>query len=275
MNTIFHIISAKSDDLHELEVLSAYASSVEGLVGIDEMEGGWDFCFDSASASKEFYDIVVEVSPDLELESRTVANENWNQIWEESFEPVVVNDYCAIIAPHHDQSVKVKHVINILPEMSFGTGHHETTYMMIDTMTNLEMVGKKVLDFGCGTGVLAILAAKEGAASVHAIDYDELCISSTRNNTQVNHCGHITVQLGDATAIADTYDIILANVNRNVLIAAAERFAQHIVAKGFLLLSGVLLSDEKDLLQIYGDFHFKLVDRKEKGEWVAFLFEKS
>ncbi|HMQ07982.1 MAG TPA: 50S ribosomal protein L11 methyltransferase [Saprospiraceae bacterium] len=205
-----------------------------------------------------------------------LKNENWNAVWEASFKPVILNDFCSIIAGFHPPEQNTRFTIRIDPKMAFGTGHHETTYMMIQEMEGLDFHGKKILDLGCGTGVLAILSEKMGASHVKAIDNDPLAFENTMENIITNQCKNIEVGCGSIENIGkEEYDIVLANINRNVLVDNAAGIMEVLVKGGVLLLSGVLRSDIHAITSVYNDFHGIKLKTICKGEWVCIQFKKS
>ncbi len=212
--------------------------------------------------------------------TRTVTpQQNWNAQWESSFEPIIVNDFVrrtpwvAIRAGFHQAIQQVKYEIIITPKMSFGTGHHPTSYMMIEQMGTLDFKNKTVLDFGTGTAVLAILAEKMGALAVDAIDNDDWSIENAGENIATNNCFKIELHKSDSIASGKIYDIILANINLNVI--QSNLHAINAVGKkgSKLLISGFLKSDEEVLLKAlheHGIIHHKTCQR---GEWISLLAE--
>ena len=200
---------------------------------------------------------------------------NWNEEWEKNFDPIVVSDLCAVRAPFH-ASYEVKYEIVIEPKMSFGTGHHETTFMILTYLLENEFDSKTVLDMGCGTSVLAILAEMRGATTIDAIDIDEWCVENSEENVARNHCKHIKVQLGDATKIPSeaTYDTIIANINRNILLNDMAIYTLALKAGGSLFLSGFYKEDLPIIIEACNNLGLQFVDNKERNNWVAALFVK-
>lgn len=200
-----------------------------------------------------------------------VREQNWNKVWENNFQPVVVNNFCAIRAEFHEPILKVEHEIVITPKMSFGTGHHATTYMMIEQMRYINFNHKTVFDFGTGTGILAILSKKLGAANVVAIDIDAWSIDNAKENVTRNHCSNISLSL--STQIPHKkFDIILANINRNVILDYLPQLKKTLSAKGYLLLSGLLSSDENDIVEACTKNKLLLVKQTERNNWISLLF---
>ena len=200
----------------------------------------------------------------------TLEEKNWNEMWESNFEPVLIERFCAIRAEFHKPIPGVEHEIVITPKMSFGTGHHATTYMMIDQMGDIDFKEKTVLDFGTGTGILAILAEKLGAKSIYAIDVEEWSYANALENIQKNKCSKISVQLTSQIPEV-TYDVIVANINRNVILQYLTELEERLNENGWLLISGLLLSDENDIRQ---SCSLKFVKQSSRGNWISLLFIK-
>ncbi len=194
---------------------------------------------------------------------------NWNEEWEKNFNPIIVDDQCSVRAPFHDRP-NTKYDIVIEPKMSFGTGHHETTHMMIQHILKNDFKGKSVLDMGCGTGVLAILAAMKEANKIDAIDIDNWCYVNSLENVERNNASHITVLEGDASLLKGRrYDIIIANINRNILLKDISIYASCLNEEGQLFLSGFYDNDIPLIMEEsnkYGlEFHTKL----ERNSWAS------
>ena len=202
-----------------------------------------------------------------------MEEQNWNEVWESNFQPVVVGDFCAVRAHFHQPITHVAHEIIITPKMSFGTGHHATTYMMMEQMQGITFKDKEVFDFGTGTGILAILAEKLGARKVTAIDVDEWSIENTRENMERNGCKHIDVTL--STTIPHTqFDVILANINRNVLLQYADQLNSACKDNALLLLSGLMTQDASDINEAFTQQGFRLLKRTDRTNWISLLFAK-
>jgi ribosomal protein L11 methyltransferase len=205
-----------------------------------------------------------------------VPQKNWNELWESNFEPIQIRDQIWVRATFHPERPDFPYEIVIDPKMAFGTGHHETTSMMMDLMLTADMVGKKVLDMGCGTGILAILASKLGASAVTAIDYDEVCYESTIENSALNHIGNIVPICGSKEAIPDErYHIILANINRNILLEQIERYSEVLLPDGEIYFSGFYESPDLEIItdeaRKYG---LKYINHLKTKDWVAAKFVK-
>ncbi len=205
--------------------------------------------------------------------SRTIREENWNALWESSFDPVIIPGRVAVRAGFHEPVAGVAYEIVITPKMSFGTGHHATTWMMMDMMFGIDCKGLRVLDFGAGTGILAILAEKMGAAHIDAVDLDSWCIENMEENLQLNHAARISVQQSDRLPENETYDIILANINRNFLLEHARGLISLLNPGGLLLLSGFLEDDETDITNAYLPLGSQVLVRRERNKWAALTFK--
>ena len=203
-----------------------------------------------------------------------IKEQNWNQVWESNFQPVIVDNFCAIRADFHQPIMHVQHEIIITPKMSFGTGHHATTYMMIEHMQYINFTNKEVLDFGTGTGILAILAEKLGAAGIIAIDNDEWSFKNAKENTQKNSCTKIDVQLSSVLP-GKKFDVILANINKNILLKYITYLESIVKENSILLLSGLLQDDKQDIIEAYTQNNFKLQSEKVRANWLSLLFINS
>lgn len=207
----------------------------------------------------------------IEFNKKEVAQTNWNSEWEKNFSPIQVDDLVSIRAPFHENP-NLKYDIVIEPKMSFGTGHHETTHMMIQHLLQLDLKGKKVLDMGCGTGILAILAEKLGATNLDAIDIDNWCYVNSIENIDRNNCIHINVAEGDASLISKKYDVIIANINRNILLNDMHIYAKALNKDGILLLSGFYKSDIEIIKDKVTNHKLTYVNQLERNNWVALQF---
>lgn len=209
--------------------------------------------------------------PDLKYSfvKTLIPDRNWNEEWEKNFDPIIVNDQCLIKAPFHTGLPKFEFEILIEPKMSFGTGHHATTHLIIEKMLKMEFENQNVLDMGCGTGVLAILAEMKGASSTDAIDIDDWAFENTLENIERNSCKHINVIQGGAESIPSNafYDIILANINRNILTSDMWLYAQHMKSGSQILLSGFYTSDISELDGVAHGLGLKRQDQNSREEW--------
>jgi len=200
---------------------------------------------------------------------KEIEQENWNATWEQNFQPIIVDDICMIRAPFHE-AISVEYDIVIEPKMSFGTGHHETTHMMLQHILQLDVKGKTVLDMGSGTGVLAILAGMRGATTIDAIDIDNWCYLNAKENVERNGMGFISVYEGDVALLeGKKYDLIIANINRNILLADLPSYAKSLNTGGVLLLSGFYKEDLEMISQKCTDLALKFEKNLERNNWVA------
>jgi ribosomal protein L11 methyltransferase len=205
-----------------------------------------------------------------------VADENWNAEWEKNFSPLIIDDQCYVRATFHEPRPEFPYEIVIDPKMAFGTGHHQTTTMVMQYILATDVKGANILDMGCGTGILAILAAKLGAKSLTAIDYDDICYESTIENASLNNVDNLIAFCGSKEIIPnDAYDIIFANINRNILLDQIHRYAEVLKNGGKIFFSGFYL--EPDLAMITEEcakYNISFVNHKQNGDWVAAQFEK-
>jgi ribosomal protein L11 methyltransferase len=204
-----------------------------------------------------------------------IKEENWNAIWESNFEPVRVDDFVGIRAnfhPHFDPPVQYE--INITPKMSFGTGHHGTTFTVMQMMQEMDFKGKSVYDFGTGTGILAILAEKMGATEVLAVDNDDWCIENANENLGANESTRILVEKVDSAIQDRTFDIILANVNRHIIEANMFELTKVSKNDSFLVLSGLLIEDQQDMINLAAQNGWNFLKIKQKEGWISLLFDK-
>ena len=220
-------------------------------------------------------EVQVLKSPEFEIDYivNEIAPVNWNEAWEQHFEPIVVSNTCAVRAPFHNP-YGVPFEIVIEPKMSFGTGHHETTFMMLQFILENDFQGKRVLDMGCGTAVLAILASMKRAKTLDAIDIDDWCVENSEENIARNQCQNIAVKLGDATLLPSQkiYDTILANINRNILLQDMERYVASLKKGGELYLSGFYIEDLPQIKACCNNLGLIFVENKEKNKWVSAKF---
>lgn len=210
--------------------------------------------------------------------SKEIPQQNWNARWEENFSPIQVANTCVVRAPFHEKP-SVRYDIVIEPKMSFGTGHHETTHMMLDHILDLDCEDKTVLDMGSGTGVLAILAAMKGASDVDAIDIDHWCYVNATENVQRNDCAFIKIFEGTVALLSEPrfyakkYHIVLANINRNILLEDMAQYVSHLSTEGYLLMSGFYDQDLGMIKEKAQSLGLVYIRHKEKNDWVAAVFK--
>jgi ribosomal protein L11 methyltransferase len=221
-------------------------------------------------------EIISEISEltELSFTISKVKQENWNAEWESNYTPVFINKTCVIRAHFHNAFPDVRHEIIITPKMSFGTGHHETTSLMMNEMLELNFKGKSVLDMGSGTGVLAILASKLGAINLVGIDFDKWAFKNAKENTVLNNISNIHLIHGDVNAIGNAkYDVILANINRNIILNDIEIYIGAMADAAIILFSGFLEEDVPLILERTEQLGLQLVVSKNKNKW-QFLYLK-
>ena len=199
---------------------------------------------------------------------KKIKQENWNEKWESNYFPVIINDICAIRAPFH-KKINCKYELIIMPKMSFGTGHHETTELMIKQILNLNFKNKNVLDVGCGTGVLSILASKLSANQVTGIDTDDWAFQNSIDNSKLNNVDDIHFFHGDVHSITkNKYDYIFANINLNTIIDQLSTYINLITSKGSILISGFYEENEEIILTLVKKLKLKVVTKKNKNKWL-------
>ncbi len=211
-----------------------------------------------------------------DIRVKTIDQKNWNEAWEQSFEPVEINDACIIKAPFHQVKTNHQYEIIIEPKMSFGTGHHETTWLMLDTITNLELSGSEVLDVGSGTGVLSVLASKKGANHIVAIDNEEWAYWNALENIDRNRCDNILVYQGTVDLVQNLcYDVIFANINIQVLLSEIPKYSNLLNPGGLILFSGYLKGNEQSLKEKAEHVNLQYESSRTKHEWVASIYQKT
>jgi ribosomal protein L11 methyltransferase len=199
---------------------------------------------------------------------------NWNEEWEKNFEAIEVDGKCHVRAPFHEKT-NAEYDIVIEPKMSFGTGHHETTHMMIQHILETDFTNRKTLDMGCGTAILAILAEMKGAQPIDAIDIDNWCYLNSIENAERNNCNHISVYEGDASLlVGKKYDIIIANINRNILLNDMQQYVDCLNENGILFLSGFYTEDIPVITESCTSKGLSYVKQFVRNNWVALKFEK-
>jgi ribosomal protein L11 methyltransferase len=210
------------------------------------------------------------------IRARKLPDQNWNEIWESEYQPVLVDSRCFIRAPFHTVKSGVKYDIIISPKMSFGTAHHETTRGMLQMMLTLDLKGKDVLDLGCGTGILAILAGKMGAKTISALDTDPWAYRNALENIALNRCHNIEVLQAELSFISNrTYDVLLANINLNSLLGLMDNFPGRLRIGGILMLSGFFSGDLERISHAAGRNGLEFVVKQVMNNWVVAVYRKA
>jgi ribosomal protein L11 methyltransferase len=253
-----------------------------GEIGFDTFEE-LDFGFKAYIPSVDFNRELLEQQLDpfknmfsFSYEIMLIPQKNWNQVWESNFEPIKIKDQIFVRATFHQPQPEFPYEIVIDPKMAFGTGHHQTTSMMLESILENNFENKMVLDMGCGTGILAIMASKSGASQIVAIDYDPICFESTIENATLNDITNIVARCGSKEVIPEKqFDIILANINRNILLDQMKRYAEVLAAKGEVYISGFYESPDLEILIAEAEVNdLKYISHKVNKEWVCAKFIK-
>lgn len=258
------------------EILIAELSE-NGYDTFIEHEDGFSAFIPSENFKQDILDEVLQILPkevNYSIEKQELEDVNWNQEWEKNFEPILVENQIYLHADFHEKRDEIPYQINIQPKMSFGTGHHETTYLMLKTMLTMDFKDKFVLDMGCGTSVLAVFAKQKEAKHVLAIDNDTWAFENSLENAKRNQV-EIDVKLGDASLLENqTFDVILANINKNILLQDMEKYVENLNENGFLLMSGIYNFDVEDITEIAEELGLTYISKEEKNSWCAVKFQK-
>ena len=258
------------------EILIAELGAV-GFESFVENEDGVTAYIQKEEWNSNILDTIFVLNSDefsIEYNQNEVEQTNWNAEWEKNFTPIEVDEIVSIRAPFHENS-NLKYDIVIEPKMSFGTGHHETTHMMVQHLLQLDLNNKQTLDMGCGTGILAIFAEMKGAKPIDAIDIDNWCYENSIENVTRNNCHHISVFEGDSSLLINKkYDLIIANINRNILLMDMKVYANCLKEKGILLLSGFYEEDIPIIDAEVSKYNLKLESFIQRNNWVALKYNK-
>ena len=205
-----------------------------------------------------------------------IEKKNWNEEWEKNYEPIIVDDRCMIRANFHQPEKNYPYEVIITPKMSFGTGHHQTTYLMVKNQLDMDHKNKMVMDAGCGTAILAVMASKLGAMKVEAFDIDEWSVINGQENAEVNSCNNINIRQGKISDLTfdRNFDIILANINKNILLVEMAQYSAYLNSSGHLLLSGFYEKDIPDLMEEAQRYGLEFVRSDERENWAALLLKK-
>ena len=229
---------------------------------------------DDESGVQQIIDDLKDVT--IRYTKKEIIQQNWNEEWESNFHPILVADQCYIRAEFHESKPEIPYEVIIQPKMSFGTGHHETTHLMVEYILETEFEGKDVLDMGCGTSILGILAKMKGANYVEAIDFDQWAVDNSIENAERNKV-ELNIKLGDSSSLGGKeFDIILANINKNVLMRDIPNYVKNLnFAEGELILSGLMTQDFDDIKSLCESLGLKFINKKQRNEWIALKFIKN
>jgi ribosomal protein L11 methyltransferase len=270
------VIPARSWSSTEKEILFAKMGQIgfEGFVeGNDDIQA---FINEEAYVADDLNMLIDELAAlNIKVQYRfhRTEDQNWNEEWEKKFDPVVIDERVLIRAPFHDSSGDLECTLVIEPKMSFGTGHHHTTKLMIREMGNHSLEGKKILDMGCGTGVLGIYACKQGAARVLGVDNDQWAYENALENIKRNGVANMEVRLGDVGVLyKDTFDMILANITRNTLVRDMSVYTEHLLDQGMMVISGILAEDVQFVLNEAYRCKLKHLSTGEESNWISLTF---
>lgn len=265
----YSIPSASTEQREEI----IYNLSSFSISGIEETESGLEV-FGLAGELEEGAIETMLTNFGMAFSKQVIENQNWNALWEASFDPVVIDDFASIRASFHPAPAGVVYDLVITPQMSFGTGHHPTTWLMVKSMAEMDFKDKSVIDFGTGTGVLAILAEKLGASRITGIDTDSWSMENASENVAVNGCSRIELFQKDNLDELDPAQILLANINRHILLEHMNAIAGHMHKGGFCLMSGLLEEDREMVQPAAEKAGFAFTGTLSREGWIALLFQK-
>lgn len=260
-----------------VDILVAELSAL-GYDSMLETEDGLEAYIEKDLYSKtDFIELEKKYSTEeIAYSTEEVLDKNWNEEWESNYEPIRVEDKILVRATFHQPDPTVGYDLLITPKMSFGTGHHATTYLMLKHQLEIDHTNKRVLDAGCGTAILAVMAEKLEAKEVIAYDIDSWSIENAPENVALNGCKKIKVLDGtiETAGIEGKFDIILANINKNVLLDEMEQYSSHLESGGFIIFSGFYVHDEKDIKAKAESFKLQYIKGSERNEWSSLIFKK-
>lgn len=259
------------------EILTAFLADLEFESFVETDNGISAYVrtdLDDESGVQQIIDDLKDVT--IRYTKKEIIQQNWNEEWESNFHPILVADQCYIRAEFHESKPEIPYEVIIQPKMAFGTGHHETTHLMVEYILETEFEGKDVLDMGCGTSILGILAKMKGANYVEAIDFDQWAVDNSIENAERNKV-ELNIKLGDSSSLDEkAFDIILANINKNVLMRDIPNYVKNLnFAEGELILSGLMTQDFDDIKSLCESLGLKFINKKQRNEWIALKFIKN
>lgn len=263
-----YIFSVNNEVLKEILIAEL---SEQGFEGFEERENELVAYIHQLNCNEEAVNGIAQ-SHHVSLSKKIIEEQNWNAVWESNFQPVIINDVLAIRAQFHQPIKSVLHEIIITPKMSFGTGHHATTYMMAEQISKLNIKNKTVFDFGTGTGVLAILSEKLGAENIVAIDNDEWSLHNAAENIKENNCAKIELHKAEHPPTNKSFDVVLANINKNIITENFNKLFHAMNNNGCMLLSGLLEADEPDIRRLASKYNLHFVKACRRENWLLLQF---
>lgn len=258
------------------EILVAYLSQLD-FESFDETTDAVNAFFPIEKVlTNDIKTCLSEVPFQVDFSEEEMPDINWNEEWEKNyFQPLLINNQVLIRAPFHREYPKAQYEIVIEPNMAFGTGNHETTSLMMEHLSEINMEGQTVLDMGCGTGILGIYASKLGAESITAIDIDSWSFEATAENARLNHVNNLEASIGDAQLLGEQkFDLILANIQKNIILQDIEKYVAVLSNGGLLIVSGFYENDLEDILGRASELLLTKIEIKERNKWIACAFQK-
>ncbi len=285
----FKLVYYLKMDYYKVEInISPFKEWVRDLLMVQLSDSGFEGFTETEAGLEAFIPVknfndneLTEILSDykngfrINVEKELIKDRNWNEEWEKNyFKPLVIAGECLVRAPFHKDFPSCRYEIVIEPNMAFGTGNHETTSMMLEAILREDLTGKKVLDMGCGTGILGILASMKGAANITAVDIDQRSVSGTEENTLMNGIENLKVYKGDASLLgAEKFDIILANIHKNVLVEDSGTYSRNLNKGGKIFMSGFYAEDLEDIKSAAGKYGLYLKTVTEKNRWTMAVFQ--